>query len=1372
MSQESFMPSSATPGDDIDHATNTHQPGSLSAMQIDTPLWQAVAIDLDQQAWTLESLVDWQPSLFTGANILHQTVQTALARLCLNGPAFAEALTLNGLPLLVGVWPDDKRIRLYSPKLQQERCLLAWLNSDQPDLQAAVAAYDQLNHQASSAWQRITQQEALMDWLDTSVYSGLNQAVVDRLKPLQARLRQYRPDPMERLSNIGLDFAAQYALIRVHLLKFVALLPTLSFDTKGKRLKQQLLEALRRLVADSKQARVDGITGERGPLPVWMEQVIQLKLPALRAIPAKLLAPLVRQSVAILAQRFIIEPDSVIEGEVPKNQKAKQVYETLAKTGRGVTLDPLGELVVSKSEADAYLHRVLTLIEQVSTWVPTDSRNAAGLAEAHISIKVSALSHDFRPESPESSYEHVAPRLQKILLTAHEHQVFINIDAEHYSVRDLTLYCLRRVLLETEALHETDQVGVVLQTYLKDAPQHLRDIVDLAKARGQVLPIRVVKGAYWDAETIEAEAHGWPAPQWLNKEETDLCCRQLMAEILRQGEHVQLCLGSHNVADHTLAEILREQHYPDAPVIEHQCLHRTYEALSLAMAKEGWVVRDYVPIGNLIVGMAYLVRRILENSSQVGVLTMARSDQAEAPTPPERLHVQHLHAKNLAKDSTVSTTTEPHFYNIPPLRLFLPNEKEPVQQALERLEPQFPLSNEPCGFELTGDLATVTSPSTQGKVIGYCRQATASDVARAVETTDQAFKQGGWRNQQAEQRASVVMKAARLLLLQRVDLAALIVHESGKSIPEALADVDEAIDFCTFYAHQAVRLQATHPQLKPRGVMAVIPPWNFPLAIPCGMAVAALVCGNSVIIKPAGHTPLIVRELVQLLHQAGIPEEALVFMPGPGRSVGQALQDHPRVAGALFTGSSAVGCALWKTFLKRSMTEEATNEQFATRVVAEMGGKNIMIIGATADPDEAVAAILYSALAHAGQKCSAASRVFVDKAVKDELLERLTPAFQDIEVGPGSEWSTQVNPVVSLGEKERIQGIVKEATQEALRVGGLVHVDRSQEALPGACLGPTLIELPYEAASDPNSWAMQEIFGPVLHVVPFETLDEALELANAVPYALTGGILSQSQDEIDTVIAQLEAGNIYVNRSITGARVGIEPFGGFKLSGTGPKAGGSEYLRSLLLEDNLPWVPLASLTAQQPEALLAQLGQLLPGQKESLENDRRWLEESSTQFLQAERFNVVIPGQRSVDTFTQIRKGLLVVVEQSENISLALIRQLIAANQVACPVTVLTDTPQTFTQLAHVLEGLTIKALPESGTWDRTTDDTLWLEGSSDWKQGQLNALATQGPPEHWFCRILSPWDPASSLEEACLHLVQVRSLAVNLMRYGAPMDE
>jgi RHH-type proline utilization regulon transcriptional repressor/proline dehydrogenase/delta 1-pyrroline-5-carboxylate dehydrogenase len=493
------------------------------------------------------------------------------------------------------------------------------------------------------------------------------------------------------------------------------------------------------------------------------------------------------------------------------------------------------------------------------------------------------------------------------------------------------------------------------------------------------------------------------------------------------------------------------------------------------------------------------------------------------------------------------------FQNEPILELRRAPVRESLLEALRELDARLPLE---VPALVGGDSAgsgtfESTDPGAPARVVARAGKANEADAAAAVEAAGRGFRE--WSALPARKRAEVLRRAAHILRERRLELAALQVRECAKPWPEADGDVCEAIDFLEYYADEAVALDEGRALVQvpgerntmryaPRGVAAVIAPWNFPLAIPCGMTAAALAVGNAAVLKPAEQSPGSAGVLVEALHEAGVPRDALSLLPGFG-DVGAALVRDPGVHVIAFTGSSAVGLEIL-----RASAETPDGQGHVKRVVSEMGGKNCVIVDADADLDDVVPEAVYSAFGYAGQKCSAAARLLVHEAVADTLLERLAGAVRVLDVGQAERFATEVPPVIEREAQERVERYA--AMTEPLA--------RSEAPLPdeGWFCAPTLVaDLP-----DDSPVLSEEIFGPLLAVTRVRDLDEACDIVDALPFALTGGLFSRTPATIERVAARLPVGNLYVNRGITGAMVGRQPFGGNRRSGVGSKAGGPDYL--------------------------------------------------------------------------------------------------------------------------------------------------------------------------------------------------------------------
>lgn len=1060
--------------------------------------------------------------------------------------AFRWELEIGTIYFVCAVYPEEKKILLGSKQLSMELELLS--------LEQDITKISDLGKHADeiaklSAFDTPTQIEYLshvykLPLFNEEEYRDVLDETGNLCENLIEKVNEYKQSVFEKVSDFSLDLTANYMLIRIHVLKYLAILPCLDHDKNGKEVKRILIETLTRLISDSKLAHEKKLKGQKRPLPDVYIRATHVALFFIRILPAKFLAWLVRFAVSTMAKRFIA-------GE--NIHKAKGALQGLLNSGRDATIDQLGELVVSSDEADEYTERVLEIIEGLSKQIKKGERNQAGILKAHVSIKVTALTHNFTPNDIDYAFSIIAPRLKKILISGKENEVFVNIDAEHYHYRDAVLKIYEKVLITTPELSDYSDTGIVVQAYLRDGYLHFQEVVKLAKKRGLLMPIRLVKGAYWDAETIEADAHNFPAEQFLNKEETDIHFRQLIEQTFQHPKEVQLAIASHNIQDHCFAQVLRSSMYPNAPRIEHQCLHMTYEALSVGLSKMGWATRNYIPVGNLLVGMAYLVRRIMENSSQVGVLTMMRSHKKaqnfKGPTQvlrerKDKLEIVYDDGQNvLIKD----------FKNVFPLRTYLDDHLKRILSCVAA-----DIANLERGelFYDEGDRAVVCN-SRPSLELGRISFDTVQSVDEKIEKVFDGFMKRKWSHDLLL-RNEALFRLADELLTNREKLCSLIMLEAGKTIDEAVADVDEAIDFIGFYVREQNKISSTDVY-EARGVVGVIAPWNFPLAIPCGMTVAALCAGNTVILKPAEQTPLIALELHRLAMKAGVPADAFQIALGEGE-VGARIVDHEVVSGVVFTGSKAVGEMIYKKISRANTSDRYHQRPTPKFAITEMGGKNAIIVTNNCELDETVAGILYSAFAHAGQKCSAASRIIIDAKIKDAFVARFEKAVKDLKVGSALEPSTFINPVVAPEDQERVREMAKKATEETLQYQGRVIVDNSAENYPGYCVGPSVFELDAHTVLKHDTVASQEVFGPLIHLIPYTSLKQAVKIFNSTQYALTGGIFCQSQNDIDYLLPRLQAGNIYINRPNTGARVAIEPFGGFKMSGTGPKAGGVDYL--------------------------------------------------------------------------------------------------------------------------------------------------------------------------------------------------------------------
>ncbi len=1405
------------------------QKNDVNKINISLPEIVSNPISIDDKNWSVVFYREFGVAFIDNDGEWKQGFAELLKRFVLLNSRndFRELITFESVPFLAGFFYGDREIRLCSMGAARELFLLESIEGsgngngdvgfdgnsvDYNELKAHIDKIASLDDKLfPSDIEKLTIMNGLPDFINSDEFSDVNESSKQITERLLDGINRYKPSIFERVTDFSLNLSTKYALLRIHLLKFLAILPALDYDSAEGDVKRIFLESMRRLLRDSCVAKREGKGGENGPVPFYLEQMFKASSFIVRYMPASLFTLLIRRIVRIFASRFIA-------GETIG--AAKGSLDDLRSTMRDATIDQLGELVVSEKEADRYCSNVINLINGVASQIKKGEKNESGILKANVSIKVSALCSDFRAEAFDYVYDLLAPRLKWIFVTAREEEVFINVDAEHYKSRDLVFDVLRKVLLETEELKGFSSVGIAVQTYLRDAAEHLEEIIELAKARNITMPIRLVKGAYWDAETIGASAFNYNAPEFLNKVESDLFFRQLAVVIMENHPHVQLCLASHNPQDHSFVEALREVKFPHTPRVEHQCLYMTCESLSVTIAGHmGWVTRNYVPIGSLLMGMGYLVRRIIENSSIAGVLTVMRSQKKQEPVKePHELFVQEKERGNLNHDMWAGSFSS-RFFNTPPVRLYMKDQMSAVTEDLQLIKESLGgLYN--CDSGLNGEIHNVYSPSVTGFVVGQIKYATVNDASSAIETVYNARKRGVWSMSSPLTRASILLKAASELLLRRVEFAAFIVNEGGKCIGEAAGDVDEAIDFLNFYARGELRFLENHANAVPRGVIVVIPPWNFPLAIPCGMVAAALVAGNTVLLKSSRQTPLVAQMMVELLHWCGVPEDVLIHLPGSGDDVGSVLVNSPKVNGVVFTGSKRVGTWIYSQSMKRmTLSENEAEERFPVKVVTEMGGKNPIIVTANAELDETVSASLYSCFGHAGQKCSAASRIIVDERVIGRFTARFAEACNNISIGESYKFSSVINPVICEHDKQRLINDGKSACAEALNSGGKVIVNRIGEDLPGYCVGPLVLQIPSELALQKDSYAHKELFGPIVHIIPYKTIEQAVLISNSIEYGLTAGVFSQSQDDIDFIIKRLEAGNLYVNRGCTGARVGIEPFGGFKHSGTGPKAGHDDYLPAFHLlmgngnsnqenrrsKDNLDKKCRGSEGRGDSTFGVEIDGNIIAVKRglykvSEIKEDifeyapvdngiislAAWLGESLTGFLSSRSYNNYVPGQLSYNDYSMI-KGKGVLVALGKYIHINSIYNMASAIAVGSSIKVLAKSAHAFDLWERVLDCFLRSGVPNgrlsliascadcfNSVVDEPDSSFVIVDGNEGDVESVLISISDISSHKSRYMRSLhTPMDGPNphDWEAFAKQFVFARSIAINTMRHGAPLD-
>lgn len=936
----------------------------------------------------------------------------------------------------------------------------------------------------------------------------------------------------------GDDFGSKWLLellsdnqrLRVQLLRFVDVLPSLTDD-------HELVEHLR-----------EYFNPDQVPLPRLLAWSLILS-----RISEGLAAKTVRRFSALLATRFMSgsEVDS-----------AFLTVSSLRSCGMGFSLDLLGEAVVSESEADRYQTAYLDMIKELSPlvdhWGPNellDVIDGEPGPRLYVSLKLTSLYSQIDPANFFGSVNAITSRLKPIFVAARQHNAFVCVDMEQYLYKDIILECFKSLLMEPE-FREWSHVGLAIQAYLREAESDIADLIAWVKRRGCPITVRLVRGAYWDYESVISAQNGWAVPVWQQKSETDACYERCMEILFSSYPHVRVAVATHNVRSLALALSIAEERDLNAGQFEIQMLFGMAEALKKVLPEMGYCLRIYVPFGETIPGMAYLVRRLIENSSSQSMFWSNRSghlDTVDLLSTP----VAHTDLRSECSLSQELDNSDA-FMNLPLRRFINRAERDRFASTLvsvrSRFGARYPLKIDGQAVE-TQDTIDSVNPAHPKELIGRVAKASFEHAERAVKGAIVA--QSRWCEWNANDRAAVLLRAAQALKLRRDEFAAWEIFEAGKTWREADANVAEAIDFLEFYATQAQKLEISDKFNVPGesnrcervglGVGLVVPPWNFPLAILAGMTSAAIVMGNTVILKPSSQTPVIAAHFVELLAKAGLPAGVVQFVPGAGDSIGEYLVKHPAIQFIAFTGSEAVGARI--SALAANL---APGQRHIKRVIAEMGGKNAIIVDRDADLDDVVAGTIRSAFSYQGQKCSACSRLIVIGDHYGVLVARLKDAAASLCIGYPEEPGVSFGPVIEAAARDRIQ--------RAISMGKTVaelELETSVRGLDGGYfVGPTIFtDVPPRSAL-----GQQEIFGPVLSVMKADNLSVALRIANDSAYALTGGLYSRNPANVARCRREFEVGNLYINRPITGALVNRQPFGGAKLSGSGCKAGGRDYL--------------------------------------------------------------------------------------------------------------------------------------------------------------------------------------------------------------------
>ncbi len=973
---------------------------------------------------------------------------------------------------------------------------------------------------------------------------SLDTRVLSIGKEIFARLDRSGPMPLSRrwMDDRLMGLTMEHPALKVQLFRFVDTLPYLH---EPRDVARHLREYLNEAAAD---------------LP-WWARFGRNYIPE-RGFASRMLARTAKKNAEGMARKFIAGSN------VPE---AIAAVKRMREEGLAFTIDLLGEATITEAEADGVQQQYFDLIEgltrEVNAWpelAAIDRDDRGPIARVNVSVKLSGLYSQFDPIDPEGTARGVNNRLRPILQMARRTGTFVNFDMEQYSFKDTTLHIFKTLLSEPE-FRDWPDVGIAIQAYLVDTERDLQDLLHWAKTERRCpVSIRLVKGAYWDYETVIAAQNDWPVPVFTEKWQSDASFERCSRLLLANCDWLIPAFGSHNIRSISHAIALAEELKVPPERYEFQMLYGMADPIKNSMKSLGHRIRVYTPYGQLLPGMAYLVRRLLENTSNDSFLKMSFADGVGEDLLLRPPTASPAKCSPPVPDN-LETSPMPEPYKNEPLADFaVAANRDAMAKALAELPKQFGRSYAAVIDNTdvkTAEWIDSVNPSHSKQLVGKVASSTVEMANAAVASSLKAFD--AWRDTPVSERAAFLNRVADRLRARRWELNAWIVSEVGKPWREADADVAEAIDFCTYYAAEASKLfQDQDVDLpgemnayfyEPRGVSVIIAPWNFPLAILAGMTVAAVVTGNTAIMKPAEQSSVVAAKFMECLREAGLPKGVVNFLPGIGETIGPVLTNHPDVALIAFTGSLAVALAI-----NESAAKTPAGASHVKKVIAEMGGKNAIIIDSDADLDEAVRGTVEAAFGYGGQKCSAGSRAIVIGGIYDQFLHRIVEAAKSMTVSPAEMPGCSVGPVIDEESRSRIKRFIETGKKEAKLA---YQFPLGELELEGFFAGPTIFA---DVAPDAVI-AQEEIFGPVLAVIRAKDLDDALRIANGTKYALTGGVYSRSPENIAVVKRRFRVGNLYVNRKCTGALVHRQPFGGFKLSGIGSKAGGPDYLLQFVL---------------------------------------------------------------------------------------------------------------------------------------------------------------------------------------------------------------
>ncbi len=831
--------------------------------------------------------------------------------------------------------------------------------------------------------------------------------------------------------------------------------------------------------------------------------------------------------------------------------------------GYRFSYDILGEGARSDVQAQAYVAAYRHAIAEIGK-----AAKGKPLFEAPgISVKLSALHPRYQFSQKDRVLKELLPRLKEILLLAKQYGITVSIDAEEATRLDIEMLLFSEIFADA-AFTGWNGIGFVVQAYQKRAFYVIDYLIVLSRRYHRVIPVRLVKGAYWDSEIKWAQVGGHPAyPVFTRKEHTDVSYLACADKILAAHDCFYAQFATHNARSFATIGQMAKHHRVNKEEFEFQRLHGMGEGLYDA-AVVGHPCRIYAPVGPHKDLLAYLIRRLLENGANTSFVNLLMDEE----TPLDVLLADPV-AKTRQGGATPNSA-------IPlPRGIYGKARKNSGGYDLGNLDMCDRLQAQLAAFgqkkwqaapscasgKAAGIAREIVEPARLENIVGEATNIAAEELPRAIEAAHKAF--AGWAKTPVAVRAEMLESVADRMEENAAELIALLSREAGKTIADGISEVREAADFCRYYAAEAKKLmhepetlagptgESNTLRLVPRGVFGCISPWNFPLAIFTGQVAAALATGNCVLAKPAAQTPLVAAYAVRLMHEAGIPREAVQLIPGSGSVIGKALTEDGRISGIVFTGSMETAQSINRALAARKGAIPA--------FIAETGGQNCMVVDSSALLEQAVDDIVLSAFGSAGQRCSALRVLYVQEDIAEPLMDLLAGAMQELRLGHPMDFATDVGPVIDGEARRELYRHIERMQQEASLVAASPVAPAIAAA--GSFVAPHAFEIK-------NIRQLEgEVFGPVLHIIRFKAseLEQVAEDINSTGFGLTFGLQSRIEDHIDFFASRIKAGNMYVNRGMTGAVVGVQPFGGEGLSGTGPKAGGPHYLLKFLNERTL-----------------------------------------------------------------------------------------------------------------------------------------------------------------------------------------------------------